>query len=397
MADFLDLIESVRADQADAARLFSREGTGVRTAPRRKDPGYLGKLALFAEVFADAVTGGSHRAVYLLKEAMSTADFPLLFGDIIDRSMLGKYRETPPTWPAIAGRKEVRDFRNVKEFDITGGEAPLDIVPQGDEYPERKLDESKIEWAVKKYGAAMPFLWEAFVNDDFQALSDIPERFARAARRTEEKFATELYVDANGPHASLYTAGNKNIINVTNGGASNNPVLGLAGLQDGFNVMANIRDADNQPIAIEAVTLVVPPALEVTAENILNAIQIELTEAGGSANQKLIAANWMKTRTKLVVAPYYPIVAATANSKTSWHLFASPAGGRPALRMGFLRGHAEPELFMRSPNAVRVAGGDVSPFDGSFENDSIEYKARYVLGGSRIEPKMTVASNGSGA
>lgn len=397
MADFLELIESVRADQADAARLFSGEGNGVRTAPRKKDPRYLSQLALFAEVFADAVTGGSHRAVYLLKEALSTSDFPLLFGDIIDRSMLGKFRETPPSWPAIAGRKEVRDFRNVKEFDVTGGEAPLDLVLQGDEYPERKLDESKIEWAVKKYGAGMPFLWEAFINDDFQALSDVPERFARAARRTEEKFATELYVDANGPHASLYTAGFKNIINVANGAATNNPALGLAGLADGFNVLAGMRDADGQPIVIEAVTLVVPPALEVTAQNILNAIQIEMTDGGGSASQKLIAANWMKTRTTLVVAHYYPIVAATANSKTSWHLFASPSSGRPALRMGFLRGHTEPEMFMRAPNAVRVSGGEVSPFDGSFENDGISYKTRYVLGGSRIEPKATVASNGSGA
>lgn len=405
MADtFLELIETIRADQSTAEQVFRGEGTAVRMAGRdraRKNPQYLERLATFAEVFADAVTGGSHRAVYLLKEAMSTSDFPLLFGDVIDRSMLGKYREWQPVWPAYAGRRVVRDFRQVSEYDVLGGEAPLDVVEQGEPYPERKLDESRIQWRVQKRGAGMPFLWEAFINDDFQALADVPDRFARAARRTEDKVATDLHVDANGPHAGVYTAGNKNIINVANGAASNNPALSIVGLQDGFKVLAKATDSDGQPILIEMVTLEVPPALEITAQNILNALQIEVVEAGGTANQKLIASNWMKNKLRLVVNPYIPLTAATANGSTSWFLHATPqgdaTGGRPAFRVGFLRGHEEPEMFMKSPNAVRVGGGEISPFDGSFENDSIAYKTRYVIGSVVIDPKMTAASNGSGA
>lgn len=399
--EFLQLIESIRADQSDAASAFRGEGTPIRTTQRKQDPRYLAQLAVFAEVFAGVMTGASHRDIYLFKEAMSTSDFPLLFGDVIDRSMLGKYREWQPIWPSIAGRRVVRDFRNVSEYDVVGGEAPLPIVPQGDEYPERKLDESKLQWRVQKRGAAMPFLWEAIINDDFQALADVPERFARASRRTEDRVATDLHVDANGPHASVYTAGNRNIINVANGAATNNPVLGIIGLQDAFNVLSRIVDSDGQPILIEMVTLEVPPSLEVTANNILNALQIELTEAGGTAGQKLIAQNWMARRLRVVVNPYIPLVASTANGRTSWFLHATPQGdalgGRPAFRMGFLRGHEEPEMFMKSPNAVRVGGGDVSPLDGDYEHDEVGYKVRYVIGGAVIDPRMTVASNGSGA
>lgn len=401
MDTFLELIESIRTEQSDAATVFRGEGTPIRSAIRKTDPRYLATLATFAEVFASVVTGGSFRDVYRFKEAMSTSDFPLLFGDVIDRSMLGKYREWAPTWPAYAGRRVVRDFRNVSEYDVTGGEAPLDIVPQGDEYPERAVSESRIQWRVQKRGAAMPFLWEAIVNDDFQALSDVPDRFARAARRTEDRVATELHVDANGPHATVYAAGNKNIINIANGAATNNPALSIVGLQDGFKVLAKQVDSDGQPIAIEMVTLEVPPSLEITAQNILNALQIEVVEAGGTANQKLIATNWMKNRLRLVVNPYIPLVAATANGATSWFLHATPAGdalgGRPAFRVGFLRGHEEPEMFMKAPNAVRVGGGDVSPMDGDYEHDEVGYKVRYVIGGVVIDPKMTAASNGSGA
>jgi hypothetical protein len=35
--------------------------------------------------------------------------------------------------------------------------------------------------------------------------------------------------------------------------------------------------------------------------------------------------------------------------------------------------------------------------DGDFDTDSIEYKVRHVLGGSVIDPKFAVASNGSAA
>lgn len=401
MGDFLELIESIKTEASDAAAVFRGEGTAIRTAIRRRDPRYMQQLAAFAEVYADVVTGGSHRAVFIFKEAMSTSDFPLMFGDIIDRSMLGKYREWQPTWPAYAGRRVVRDFRNVSEYDVVGGEAPLDIVPQGDEYPERALTESRTQWRVQKRGAAMPFLWEAIVNDDFQALADVPERFARASRRTEDRVATDLHVDANGPHASVYTAGNKNIINVTNGAATNNPALSIVGLQDAFKVLARLVDSDGQPIQIEMVTLEVPPALEITALNILNGLTLEIVEAGGTANQRLIVSNWMKNRLRLVVNPYIPLVAATANGSTSWFVHATPQGdalgGRPAFRVGFLRGHEEPEMFMKAPNAVRVGGGDVSPLDGDYEHDEVGYKVRYVIGGTVVDPKMTAASNGSGA
>lgn len=393
---FLDLIESIRTDLASPERIFRGEGTGIRTGVRR-DEAYLAGLATLAEVYADAVSGGSNRAVFLLREAMSTSDFPLLFGDIIDRSMLAAYRETMPTWPNYVGRKTVRDFRDVREFAIDGGEAVLSEVPQGDEYPEAALSETRYQWGVKKYGRRMPFLWETLINDDFDELAQIPARFARAARRTEERLATQLFVDANGPHASLYTAGSKNIINPTNGATATNPPLSIAGLQDGFRVLGAMRDAGGEPIVIDGVELVVPPALEITALNILNALTLELIAAGGTSDQRVVTQNWMKNRVRLSVNPYLPIVAATANGNTSWYLFASAVSERPALRIGFLRGHEEPETFVKAPNAQRVGGGAVNPLDGDFDSDSVAYKVRHVIGTSRLEPKATVASNGSGA
>jgi hypothetical protein len=346
-----------------------------------------------------------------LQEALTTSDFPLLFGDILDRQVLAAYREWPSVWTAIARRAVVSDFRNVKVFPPAwGADSRLDEVREQAEYPEAKINEqAAIQYAVKKYGRRIGFSWEAITNDDLQQLTDIPQRFGRAARRTESRAVIDLYVDASGPHASLYTSGNKNIINATNAGGAFtavNPPLSIAGLQQAYAVLANMKDENGEPMFLDAVTLVVPPALEVTAQNILNATSIEATTlgAGGAppnpataGEQRLVIQNWMRNRLTLVVDPYIPMVASSANGNTSWFLFANPNTGREALRIAFLRGHEEPEIWIKSPNAQRVGGGMVDPMDGDFDTDTVQYRVRHVVGATRIDPKGTVASNGSGA
>ena len=397
MPEFLDVIESMRAEDASVQRLFGNEGRSVHAL--RESAEYQRKLAETAAFVADIYTG--RRPMHQLREALTTSDFPYLFGDIIDRQVLANYSETAGVWPMYARRSTVSDFRTVKRFAVNGSEAILAEVLQQAEYPESKVSDAVYSYAVKKYGRRIPFSWEAMINDDLDALKDIPVRFGKAARRSEEKFATQLHVDANGPHASVYTVGNKNIVNATNAGTgwtAVNPPLGIQALQQAMVVLANMVDSDGEPIYIEAVTLEVPPGLEITARNILNAVQIWLQPniAAGTAQQQIVTENWMRGRVNVAVNPYIPLVASSANGQSSWFLHANPSVGRPAYEMGFLRGHESPELFIKMPNATRIGGG-VDPMNGDFDTDSIEYKIRHVFGGVALDPKMTVSSNGSGA
>jgi hypothetical protein len=397
MAEFLELLETMRAEDASTDRLYKGEGRAIRSA-RRDTPEYKQGLAEAARILSNAMTRGSHSDVYRLKEAMTTSDFPYLFGDIIDRQLLANYQETPATYRNYCRIAQVADFRTVKRFAINGSEAVLAQVGQQEEYPESKVSDLVYSYAVAKYGRSIPFAWEVMVNDDLDALKDIPARFGKAARRSEEKFATGLFVDANGPHASLYTGGNKNQIIVANGSATANPALSIVGLQSAMAVLGNMKDTEGEPIVIDTIELVVPPALMVQAENILNATEIWLNAANTTLDQSVHTVNWMRNRVHLNVNPYIPIVASSANGSTSWFLFANPSNQRPALEIGFLRGHPEPEVFMKEPNAVRVGGGGVvNPLDGDFDTDSIRYKVRHVFGGTREDYRMTVASNGSGA
>lgn len=392
---FLDLVETYRHHDASMDRLYGSEGSrvgGRHTVGKgqRQNPVYLRQVTEAAK-FLDAVRTG-HAPMWRLQEAMSTSDFPFLFGDILDRQMLSNYAEQTYMWSSIAKRSTVSDFRLVKRFAVDGAQGQLSPVGEREEYPEGKVVDSKYSYSVQKYGKRIPFTWETMVNDDLNALQDIPERLGRAARRTEAKFVTTLYANNTG----FYTSGNKNQVITANGASANNPTLTPSGLQDAMIVMAKQVDTDGEPIAIDSVTLVVPPDLEIQANNILAASQVWLNDRGGATNERLVITNWMKGRLTIAVDYYLPIVDGT-HGTTGWYLFANPNSGRPALEVGFLRGHETPELWIKEPNARRIGGGGVNPADGDFDTDSIHYKVRHVFGGTTIDGKMSVYSNGSGS
>lgn len=384
--ELLDLIESYNHRDATEQKLYAREGRRVRG--RRNDPKYKESLREAARLYEGVVNG--RVAAHRLQEAMTTSDFQFLFADILDRQMLAKYNSRPVMWQSFAKRGRVRDFRKVRRYTLDGGQAVLDPVDQNTEYPAAAVTDGKYEYSVRKYGKRLPFTWEDFINDDLDALSDMPQRLSDSARFSEEKFVTGLFAASAGPNSTFFSSGNKNVI-------TGNPVLSIPGLDKAFTTLASQVDTDGNPIYIDAVTLVVPPALETVAMNIINATEILAASGGGAGtgNDQLRVTNWMRNRVSVTVNPWLPIISSSSNGNTSWYLFANPSVGRPAMEVGFLQGHETPELFMKAPNAVRIGGGAVDPMDGDFATDSIDHKLRHVFGGTLMDPKSAVASNGS--
>jgi hypothetical protein len=379
------------AGQRTLAEILSVSGT--RLSRRNTDAAYVARVAEAAEFVADVVAG--KRPSYLLQEAMSTSDFPLLMGDVLDRQLLGNYTAFQPTWQNYCKRGRVNDFRTVRRIQmdgLTGRFYPSYLKPENTAPQEGALSETGYTYNVEVYEKAAAINWRMLVNDDLDAFSDIPRRLAQGARYTEEYFATALFVTTTGPHGSLYSAGS--YANVVTG----NPALSIAGLQTAMRILGAQTDSDGEPIVVDAVELVVPPALEITAQNILNATQIlvDPNVAAGTAQQQMFAQNWMRNRVRLSVNPYIPIVASSSNGSTSWFLFANPERGRPAIEIGFLRGYEQPGLYQKAPNTMRVGGG-VDAMLGDFDTNEIRYKGMHIIGGCRLDPKATVASNGSGS
>jgi hypothetical protein len=332
-----------------------------------------------------------------LREAMSTSDFPNLFGDILSRRLAADYMVYSADWTAYAERRMVPDFRNVKTFAVYGGDQLLTEAPEGTTGVGYKAVEDRelTDYAVKKYVSKIQLTMEALVNDDLGAFDRLPTKLAAGARRSEEKFVTELYAGTSGPLAAVYSATNNNVV-------TSNPTLSISALQTAYAVLKNQTDENGLPIFIDAVTLVVPPALEITARNILNATQLQVglvgqgDDAAPAEEQRIVTANWMANRTTLVVNPWLPYIADT-NGDTSWYLFASPTSGRPAIEVGFLSllGGA-PVIFRRRPDAVSLTGNTEIPI-GSFDSNAYEWGVMHVFGGKLADYRCTVASNGTGS
>ncbi len=381
-----EAIQRMSTEMADAAAALGQtDGTRVRAGSN--DPAFLERLAWVNDLMADAAEG---RRLHVLKEAMSTSDFPYLFGDTLVRSLLAKYESWYAPYEAYTKKITVKDFRTVSIFDILGGRTKLDAVPPQTGYPVRAVSEdTPISVSVAKYGAQIGLDFETYVNDDLGAFRDLPDRLADAARTTENDLITRLYVDANGPHASVYTGGNTNIV-------TGNPALSTAGLTTAMTVLGAQTDSDGRPVRIRSYVLAVPPALEVAAENIVNAMQIVATEAGGTSGQTLWAKNWLSGRITVAVDPMIPLVATSAGSiaNTMWFLMPGADAPRPAFARAYLAGEEQPALFLKNPDATRLGGG---PDFGDFETDTRHYKVRHIIGGAVVDPKVSVASQGDGS
>ncbi|MBU1067107.1 Mu-like prophage major head subunit gpT family protein [Patescibacteria group bacterium] len=334
-----------------------------------------------------------HRWEYMMKEAITTSDFPYLFGQVIDRQMLAAYKAWVHDWQSYTKMGTAMDFNTWRSHKTWGNDENLPLVGEKGEYLVAPVGEGRYTGRVYKRGRQFDISWEAIVNDALNAFGDIQQRFARAAIRTEARFATSLYSSAAGPNVLLYGAP---IVDVDGANVTNVGVLPLtiANLEATMQLMALQVDTNGEPISIQGMHLVVPPSLEFQARAILTSVLKQWTEVGAGGGIPVPTVNVIpQMGLRLHVDPFLPVVDATATDDTTWYLFADPSQGA-AIEFRYLRGHETPEICMKASDKVTVAGGAISPFSGDFATDNIFYRVRIVIGGTQLDPRFTYAQVG---
>jgi hypothetical protein len=332
---------------------------------------------------------------YLIKETMTSSDFPLLTGDVLDRMLLQRFRAAPTVWNRYIKlrTRPLNDFRDARGIQTDGGDGRWEVIPAGDEVQYTSMQEAGYLLTPQKYGQAMKLNWEAIMNDDLGAFDQIPEILGDGGRNTINHFATSLLFDTNGPHASYFTVPNNNLL-------SGNPALSVASLGTAIEQIAAFTNVTGNPISMVGLRLVYGPTLRVTANNIANQMVVDVTEAGGTSAQTVRVNNWLAAAVEFVEDPMIPVVA-TANTG-SWLLMLDPDNNRPAAEMAFIAGFNEPQLFQKLANTIRVGGG-IDQAMGDWSTMSQEFKGVVGFGGSRTAiptdggPNTGVGSNGSGS
>jgi hypothetical protein len=331
----------------------------------------------------------THKWEYMLREAITTSDFPTLFGHIIDREILARYKAWVADWKAYFRIKTLPNFNTVRRHRVIGTDDRLPEVAEKGEYLVGPVSQCYSYYNLKKYGRQFDISWEAIINDDLGAFDDIPERMATAVIRTEAFNATGTFVAATGPHTSLFGAP---IVdcgqNVTNLGVL---PLTIANLEATLELMAAQPDPNGEPIAVRGIHLVVPPPLEFMARQILTSGLKMWTESAGGALVASPTTNVVsQVGIQLHVDPYIQVIDATATDDTTWYLFADPSQGA-AMEFGYLRGHESPEICMKASDKVTVGGAAISPMSGDFATDNIFYRVRMVKGSVQLDPRFAYA------
>jgi hypothetical protein len=328
---------------------------------------------------------------FKMKEAITTSDFPYLFGQVLERDILARYQTAPTDWQPYTKMRNVKDFRIVDIHKVQGNDNILPEVAQKGEYLVSPMSDFYYSLAVKKYGRQFDISWESVINDYYAAFGDLPQRFADAAINTEAYQVSALITSATGPNALLFGAP---ITDIDGQAVTNRGTLQLTptNLATTLGLMAAQVDVQGKPLGIRGIHVVVPPVLEITARQILTstALRMAMTypQAGITAN--VLADLGLQ----LHINPWLPVIDVSGNGNTTWYIFAEPSQGA-AVYVARLRGYEQPEICMKDSDKVAMTGGALSPFTGDFATDNIFYRVRHVFGGVQGDPRFCYSQLGT--
>lgn len=364
------------AKVATAMRLLAEVRDGI------EDPMLL-KQAFAPTKAGLAALAENHRL--LLSESMTTSDFPLLSGDVLNRMLLGEFLAYPQLWREICSVTTLSDFRQVRRIAADGLDVDWSVQAEKEELQYKAMSETGYTYTPKKYACGARVSWEQLLNDDLNAFSSIPARLARGGQETIAKFVATLF--SLGTNATFFKKStNDNIVD------SNDP-LSIASLGEAMTKLMT-KTKDGVPIFVGGVKLVYGPQNHVTVQNILNQLTVDSSSEGGTSTRVVRVNNWMAAQITPVLLPWLPIVD-TTQGDTAWYLFADPMVGRPALEVGFLRGFESPALYQKASNTVRIGGG-VDQNAGDFLTMCLDFKGVLAFGGATLDPRSAVASRGTG-
>ncbi len=350
-----------------------------------KAPDYERRLKECVDLLSNARGLAAHRAKFFLQEAIVTTDFATYFGDVLDRKLVSAYKAIDPLWkPYFKSRPTVPDFRKAFDFATYGGDNVLPVVNEKGEYRASKKQQVNYEIEVLKRGQQFDISWETLVNDDLNALKGTPDDYARAAANTEHSLAINEYAGDIGAHVegvggALY----QNLINSVAG------PLTIATLETALEMMAALTSLSGMPLKNPMKYLVVPPALEMTAKQIITSTHKMWTDDAGGVFRASPTANVVSGMgLTLIVEPWLQSINANGAGLTGWYLFADP-NDIATLGYAHLAGHENPEICMKASDKVNIGGGPISPFEGDFATDNVFYRVRHIFGVASLDWRGT--------
>lgn len=270
---------------------------------------------------ANGYTGSSRisagSAEPILKAAFATHDISNLLGALVNKFLLAGFNAVESTWQDISAVRSVNDFKAINLLRLNG-DMKFRKVGNSGELKTANASDTKRSLAAETYGITTSLTRQDMINDDLNALSQIPQRMGRgAALAMNEAIWTEFQAD-NSTYYSAKTPGSGN-------------ALDLSSLKAAATAFRKLKDPDGNPLGIAPRVLLVPPELELAAAELMTSSLLISGNTTAAPN-----VNVLQGRYRVVVSNYL-------TSASTWWL-AADAADLPALDVVFLNGQQAPTI-----------------------------------------------------
>jgi hypothetical protein len=255
-----------------------------------------------------------HETREFLQAAFSTRDIANVLSNLANKFILEGYGTVEETWKTIAAIRSVVDFKVHTGSRLIMTNLLQAMGPGGEISHGSLSDETRTVQADTK-ALMLGVTRKDLINDDLNALSDLPRRLGFAAART---FNIDFWAVLNAASGEFTNARG----NTTTG------ALTITTLSEAERLFMSLTDADGNSIGMDATVLLTGSTAATPARELF--VSTNLTSD----------ASARKVQSNIYVGKFTPAISKYATA-APWFLVSSPLS-MPLMQTAFLNGRQEP-------------------------------------------------------
>jgi phage major head subunit gpT-like protein/phage head maturation protease len=335
-APAVHVVEEVKNDKVIEAALCLQGGLPnadkafdartLEAADKLKRTTSIGEVLIEA-ARANGYTGSSRisagNAEPVIKAAFATHDISNLLSALVNKFLLNGFNAVESSWQEVSAIRSVNDFKAINLLRLNG-DMKFRKIGNAGELKVAQASDTRRSVAADTYGISTQLTRQDMINDDLNALSQIPQRMGRGAALAMNEAIWSEFQSSNDSYYQKATAGAGN-------------ALSLASLKAATTGFRKLNDPDGNPLGIAPRVLLVPPELEITAAELMTSA---LLISGNTTKEP--NANVLQGRYRVVVSNYL-------TSASTWWL-AADSVDLPALDVVFLNGQQAPTIEQVAPD-----------------------------------------------
>jgi phage head maturation protease len=309
------------------------------------------------DVAAEAVrmSGGSTMGIgraQLVERALTTSDMQAIVAELANKVLQPAYMAADSGWRPAAQERGAADLREQNAVRLSEGPELLEVGESG-EVKHGGMSDARESFKMGTFARIVSVSRRLILNDDLNAFADLVTPLGVAARQTEDRLLHQAVTSnpvLNETGEQLFSTAHGNLAGT--GGAISVATLGAA-----RQALRNMRGLNGEPINVDPAFLIVGPANETAAEQVV----AQLDPA------KLADVNPFAGRLQVLVEPRI--------AGNEWYVAARPSV-LPWLQYRYLQSARGPQISTRPGFdtmglEVRVAldyGAGVIDYRGAYKN-----------------------------